>query len=92
MNFRNEKTGEKIKLFLGYLCLTPLSTKFQLLRGGHFNWWNKPENPAKTTDLPQVTDKTLSHNVVSSTPRLNGIRTHTLVVISTDCICSYKSN
>ena len=31
----------------------------------------------KTTDMPQVTDKkTLSHNVVSSTPRLNGIRTH----------------
>ena len=33
--------------------------------------------PGKTTDLYmlQVTDK-LSHNVVSSTPRLIGIRTH----------------
>ena len=25
---------------------------------------------------PQFTDKLLSHNVVKSTPRLNGIRTH----------------
>jgi hypothetical protein len=29
----------------------------------------------KTIDLPQVTDK-LSHNVISSTPPLNGIRTN----------------
>ena len=43
----------------------------------------------KTTDLPEVTDN-LSHNVVSSTPRLSGIRT--LVVIGTDCIGGYKSN
>jgi hypothetical protein len=30
----------------------------------------------KTTDLSEVTVKLLSHNVVSSTPRLNVIRTH----------------
>jgi hypothetical protein len=30
----------------------------------------------ETTDLPRITVKTLSHNVVSSTPRLSGIRTH----------------
>jgi hypothetical protein len=37
-----------------------------------FSDWNFPE---KTTDLPQVTDKLyLSHNVVSSTPRLSGNR------------------
>jgi hypothetical protein len=34
------------------------------------------EYPEKTTNLPQVTDKLLSHNVVSSAPRLIGIRTH----------------
>ena len=31
-----------------------------------FYWWLKPEYPEKTTDLAQVNDKLLSHNVVSS--------------------------
>jgi hypothetical protein len=32
----------------------------------------------KSNDLPQVTDKLLSHNVISSTTRLSGIRTHNI--------------
>ena len=57
-------------------CLMPLSTVFQLYRGGQFYWWRKPEYLAKTTDLSKVTDKLISYNVVSSTPRLSGILTH----------------
>ena len=54
-----------LRVFRVYGVLTPLSTVFQLDRGGgQFYWWRKLEYPEKTYDLSKIIDKLL----VSSTP------------------------
>jgi hypothetical protein len=78
-------------LGLGLWYLTPLST-IPLYHGGKFYWWGKPENWRKALTCRKSLKNLIIKCCIKYTSPWVVFELTTLVVISTDCTGSCKSN